>query len=240
MSGRQIMAKCVECLEYGKGKGNQEVYPCALCGELRCMDHTIWVPAHDLERTIESVINVYSLLKGKKQSGWYTFCGKGTHIPRGLPIRHGKELLGGKIVEPVIDGYKKKGLEFFRMWETGLIEAATDKKWDPQHYSLSCSLAASMVTMSNLVTREGLSVPTFEKVFMTAITGMTAKKAFFFPPSYDEFISRVEKIGGIKSLAEYICSRCAIVPCTNRLAEFYNSKMFKKLIKQPLVELLKK
>ncbi len=234
------MDRCVECLEYGKGKGEQDVYPCALCGELRCMDHTIWVPAHELERTIESVKYVHNLLKGKKQSGWYTFCGKGTHIPRGLPIRHGKERLGGKIVEPVIDGYKKEGLDFFRMWETGLIEAATDKKWEIRHYSLSCSLAAPMVTMSNLVAREGLSVPTFEKIFMTSITGMASKKAFFFAPSYDEFMGIATRIGGIRALAEYFCSRCAIVPCTNRLAEFYNSKIFKKLIKQPLVEHVKK
>ena len=230
------MTKCTECLEYGRGRADQEAYACALCGEYRCLNHTIWVPAHELERAIESVKYVHNLLKEKKQTGWYTFCGKGTHIPRGLPIRHGKERLGGKIVEPIIDGYKKEGLEFFRMWETGLIETAIDNKWEPQHYALSCSLAASMVTMSNLVTREGLSLPTFEKIFMTSITGLASKKTFFFTPSFDEYMDMVGKVGGTKALAEYICSRCAIVPCTNRLAEFYNSKMFKKFIKKPLVE----
>lgn len=240
LPGRYGMNKCIECLGYGREKTEQDVYPCALCGELRCIDHSIWVPAHELEREIESVKKVYNLLKGKKQSGWYAFCGKGTHIPRGLPIRHGKERLGGKIVEAIIDGYKKEGLTFFRMWETGLIETATDKKWDPQHYALSCSLAIPMVTMSGLIRREGISIPAFNKIYTNVIAGLASKKDFFFAPTHDEFIATIGRIGGSKALAGYICSRCAIVPCTNRLVAFFDTKVFKKLIKNPLVNDAKK
>ncbi len=234
------MSKCTECLQYGRDKTEQDVFACALCGDLRCADHTIWVPAHELERQLEPVQNIHGLLKKGKYSGWYAFCGKGAHIPRGLPIRHGKERLGGKIVEPIIDGYKRPGLEFFRMWETGIVEAAIDNRWETQHYALSCSLAVSMVAISNLVNKGGIKVPTFEKIFMTAITGLASKKPFFFAPSYDEFMKTIGSVGGTKAFAEYMCSRCAIIPCTNRLTEFYNSKVFKKLIKNPIGNNLKK
>ena len=140
----------------------------------------------------------------------------------------------------IIDGYKRPGLEFFRMWETGIVEVAIDNRWDTQHYALSCSLAASMVTISNLVNQGGITVPTFEKIFMTAITGLASKKSFFFAPLYDEFMKTIGSVGSTQTLAEYMCSRCAIIPCTNRLSEFYNSKIFKKLIKNPLEDTLKK
>ncbi len=234
------MSKCTECIQYGRSKAEQEVFACALCGDLRCADHTIWVPVHELERQLEPVQNVHRLLKKGKYSGWYAFCGKGSHIPRGLPIRHGKERLGGKIVEPIIDGYKRPGLEFFRMWETGIVEVAIDNRWDTQHNALSCSLAASMVTISNLVNQGGITAPTFEKIFMTVITGLASKKSFFFAPSYDEFKKTIGSVGSTQTLAEYMCSRCAIIPCANRLSEFYNSKIFKKLIKNPVVDILKK
>ncbi|MHA1909621.1 MAG: hypothetical protein ACW98Y_20140 [Candidatus Thorarchaeota archaeon] len=234
------MSKCVECLQYGRDKAEREVFACSLCGELRCIDHTIWVPSHELEKRLEPVENVHRLLRKGKYTGWYPFCGQGTHVPRGLPIRHGKERLGGKIVEPIIDAYKKPGLEFFRMWETGIIEAAIDNRWDTQHYALSCSLAASMVTIANLVGKEGITVPTLEKIFMTAITGLASKKSFFFTPSYDDFMKISGSFGGTEALAKYMCSRCSIVPCVNRLAEFHNSKIFKKVIKNPTLDKIKK
>ncbi len=234
------MSKCVVCLQYGRDKAEREVFACSLCGEIRCIDHTIWVPAHELEKRIDNVESVHKLLRKSKHTGWYPFCGNGTHVPRGLPIRHGKERLGGKIIEPIIDAYQNPGLEFFRMWETGVIEAAIDNRWDPQHYSLSCSLAPSMVAISNLVDNDLISIPTLEKIFMTAITGLASKKEFFFPPSFDEFMGLSGTFGGIRSLAEFICSRCAIVPCTNRLVPFYKSKIFKKAISNPNLESIKK
>jgi hypothetical protein len=126
------------------------------------------------------------------------------------------------------------------MWETGIIEAAIDNRWDPQHYALSCSLAPSMVTISNLVNKEGITIPSLEKIFMTAITGMASKKPFFFTPTYDEFMKESGSYGGTQALAKYLCSLCAILPCTNRLTPFYKPKIFKKLVKKPLAEDFKK
>ena len=67
-----------------------------------------------------------------------------------------------------------------------------------------------------------------------------SKKSFFFTPSYDEYMKIAGKLGSVKAIAEYVCSHCAIIPCTNRLAPFYDKKIFKKLLKKPDPNLLKR
>ena len=139
------MAKCGECKRYSYKRTNQETLPCALCGEERCTDHSIKVPAHELEKQIQSVQDILLLLRKKPEDGWYIFCTRAAHRPQGLPIRHGKDMLAGKVISPIVDNEKKEGLEFIRMWEIGIIERGIENLWQPTHFIPSCLLAGRYI-----------------------------------------------------------------------------------------------
>jgi hypothetical protein len=230
------LTKCAECIRFGFTRTDQVTYPCALCGELRCEEHAVWVPAHELEKNIVAVTRVRSLLKYEKQRGYYVFCGRGAHIPRGLPIRHGVNKQGGKIVSPVLDNEKSKGLEFFRMWETGIIEGGFEKKWESKHYSLSCSLAPVMVVLGHLLSGVPITEQLVSKAYATAVIGMTSKKSVFEMISWEDFRDPILRTPEVKTAAILVCSHCKVVPCVNRQAPFYDSKRFKKLVKEPVLE----
>ena len=211
------MTNCEECKRFGYSRTDQEVFPCALCGELRCEDHTIWVPAHEIDRPFDENQALLKLIgKKTKQGGWYCFCGRPSHVPRGVPYRAGPGKEGGKIVTPILEHEKKPGLEMFRMWETGVIEDGYEKAWEPKHYALSCSVATIMVLMAN-----------------TAISTFGEKKDTFFVPSKQTFESLVTKFPEMRELVEFVCSRCVVVPCLNRQAPFYDQKLFGILAKWP-------
>ncbi len=229
-----MMTNCAECRRYGYSRTNQEVFPCALCGEFRCEDHTIWVPAHEIERPFEENQALLKLMrKNAKQGGWYCFCGRPTHIPRGLPYRSGPGRQGGKIVSPILDHQKKTGLERFRMWETGVIEDGFEKAWDAKHYALSCSVAPIMVLIANLHETQGTTPGFLDTVYRTAISAFGDKKDTFFVPSKTTFEVVVSKFPELRVLVEFVCSRCAVIPCLNRQAHFYDQKLFKRLVNYP-------
>lgn len=228
------MTNCEECKRYGYKRTNQEVFPCALCGELRCEDHTIWVPAHEIEKPFDENQTLLSVIdKKNKQGGWYCFCGRPSHIPRGLPYRAGPGKEGGKIVTPILEHEKKVGLEMFRMWETGVIEEGYEKTWESKHYALSCSVATIMVLIANLHASEGTTPGFLDKVYTTIISPLGEKKDTFFVPSKKMFEVAVSKFPEMIALVEFVCSRCAVVPCINRQAPFYDQKLFHMLAKWP-------
>lgn len=228
------MTNCEECKRYGYSRTNQEVFPCALCGELRCEDHTIWVPAHEIDRPFEENQTLLKMMgKNRKVGGWYCFCGRPSHIPRGVSYRVGPGKEGGKIVTPILEHEKKKGLEMFRMWETGVIEDGFEKAWEPKHYALSCSVATIMVLAANLHATQGTTPDFLDNVYRTAISALGEKKDSFFVPSKKTLEVVVSKYPEMKVLVEFICSRCAVVPCLNRQAPFFDQKLFKKLVTTP-------
>jgi hypothetical protein len=209
------------------------VFPCALCGELRCEDHTIWVPAHEIDRPFDENQALLKLMKNGSQGGWYCFCGRPSHVPRGVPFRVGPGKEGGKIVTPILEHEKKPGLEMFRMWETGVIEEGYEKAWDTKHYALSCSVATIMVLMASLHATQGATPGFLDTIYRTAISAFGEKKETFFVPSKKMFEVVVNKNPEMRILVEAACSRCAVIPCLNRQALFYNQKLFTRLVIAP-------
>jgi hypothetical protein len=228
------MTNCEECKRYGYSRTDQEAFPCALCGELRCEDHTIWVPAHEIDRPFDENQALLKLIgKKSKQGGWYCFCGRPSHVPRGIPYRAGPAKEGGKIVTPILEHEKKSGLEMFRMWETGVIEEGFEKAWETKHYALSCSVATIMVLIANLHATQGTTPGLLETIYRTAIHPFGDKKATFFLPSKNTLEAVVGEYPEIKTLVDFVCSRCVVIPCLNRQTPFYDQKLFKTLVKTP-------
>ena len=227
------MTNCEECKRYGYSKTDQVVHPCVLCGELRCDDHMIWVPAHEIDRPFDETQALLKLMKHKNPVGWYGFCGRPSHVPRGVPYRAGEEKEGGKMIRPILDHEKKPGLEMFRMWETGVIEDGCEKAWETKHYALSCSVATIMVLMANLHATQGQTPGFLDTIYRTAISAFGEKKPTFFVPSKKLFEMVVTKYPETRVLVEFACSRCAVVPCLNRQAPFFDQKLFKMLVKTP-------
>jgi len=224
---------CEECKRFGYTKTNQESNPCALCGELRCEDHMIWVPAYEIEKPFEEAEAVLRLIKHGKVGGYYGFCGRPTHVPRGLPIRHGKDRAGGKVVYPILNHEKKLGLECFRMWEIGAIEDGFETPWNVKQYALSCSLAPVMVMIANMY-QSGRAPSSFlESLHNSAFKMFASKKVIFYIETLDMFTKSVGANPTKEELYSYTCSRCAVIPCMNRQAPFYDKKMFEKLVKEP-------
>ncbi|MHA1902504.1 MAG: hypothetical protein ACXADL_04315 [Candidatus Thorarchaeota archaeon] len=227
------MTECEECIRLGYSKTDQIVYSCALCGELRCEDHAIWVPAHELEKPVEGAKKALEFVKGSRHGGWYVFCGRPSHIPRGVPIRHGEARVGGKVVAPILDHEKKKGLEFFRMWEVGIVEEGIEKRWEPKSFALSCSLAPAMALAAHLFLKEANPNEYMRKVYDSAIQVFASKKSIFSKISFDEFQKISGKAPKLEDIAKLICSRCRVVVCVNREENYYDKKEFKNLIKNP-------
>lgn len=227
------MSECPDCDVMRKKSTEKDLFGCALCGVKRCADHTIWVPAHELDKYNEEVRRVKDLLKGKPQSGWYPFCGKGTHVPRGLSIRHGKEKVGGMMVQQVTNDCKKEGLEFFAFWEVGIIENSLEKWWDINHYALSCSLAPAMILVAHLLSQGGSPDSVRAQIYEKVITGLASKKDFFDIPSKDTFMRAAHQATSTKDFAGIICSFCGMIPCLNRQRAYHDDKKFKKMIKDP-------
>lgn len=227
------MTTCEECKRFGYTRTNQESNPCALCGELRCEDHMIWVPSYELEKPFKEAESIIDLIRYDKIGGYYGFCGKPSHVPRGLPIRHGKEKEGGKVVHSILDHEKKPGLESFRMWEIGSIEDGFETPWEVKRYTLSCSLAPVMALIANmyLTGREPSSF--LESLHTSAFSTFANKKPIFFLEDLSKFVKRVGSNPSKEDLFCYTCTRCAVIPCMNRQAPFYDEKMFKKLVKEP-------
>jgi hypothetical protein len=224
---------CEECKRFGYSRTNQVSYPCVLCGELRCIDHMIWVPAHELEKPYKEIQAITGLMRHKKVGGYYGFCGRTSHVPRGLSIRHGKEREGGKMVQSILDHEKKTGLECFQKWEVGAIENGYEAPWEVKRYALSCSFAPIMLLTANMFQNKNDSSTFLERLHDSAFRAFGSKKPSFFFESWDDFVKSVGTKPDKEALINYACSRCSVIPCLNRQAPFYDSKLLKKIAEDP-------
>ena len=232
-NGGCFLTNCEECKRYGYSRTNQVVQPCVLCGELRCVDHMIWVPAHEIDRPFDETQAVLKLMKHGSDGGWYGFCGRPSHVPRGVSYRAGPDKDGGKMIESILDHEKKPGLEMFKMWETAIIEDGYEKHWESKHFALSCSIAVVMILITTLHTTQSGSPELIDNIYKSAILAFSDKKRTFFGGTKDEFLKAVGSNPDVQTFVEYACSRCAVIPCLNRQALFYDKKMFKKLAVSP-------
>jgi hypothetical protein len=193
----------------------------------------IWVPAHELEKPFEEVQTILKMFNYEKSGGYYGFCGRASHIPRGLTIRHGAGKEGGKVVHAILDHEKKVGLEVFPMWEIGAIEDGFETPWEVKRYALSCSLAPVMALIANMY-QSGKDPATFlDSLYNSAFKTFAIKKNIFFYEDWDKFGKKIGKKPTSHDLFKYACSRCSVIPCMNRQAPFFDKKMLQKLAKDP-------
>ena len=193
----------------------------------------IWVPAHELEKPFDEAEAIIDLIKHGKVGGYYGFCGRSSHVPRGLPIRFGKGKEGGKVVHPILDHEKKPGLECFRAWEIGAVENGFETPWEVKRYALSCSLAPVMALIATMY-QSGRDPSSFlESLFNSAFKTFANKKSIFFLENWDKFVKTTGPNPSKEALFSYACSRCAVIPCMNRQAPFYDKKMLRNLVKTP-------
>ncbi|MFX1367104.1 MAG: hypothetical protein ACFFAY_00675 [Promethearchaeota archaeon] len=208
-------------------------YPCALCGQPRCDTHAVWVPAHVVQKHTDAAEAVRKTLHTTPEKGWFVFCGRPSHIPRGMPIWYGKEKKGGKIVEAIFDHEKKEGLELFPMWEVGLIEEGFEKRWESEHYELSCELSPVMNLILQLHRKEGSSESFIESMHSMVFDTLAKKKGTLFPASKKNLLAGLGRMPTLKEIFSFVCSRCVVGACLNRQAPFYDSKVFARVIKNP-------
>jgi hypothetical protein len=197
------------------------------------MDHMIWVPAHELEKRYDEAEAIQAFIKYEKVGGWYGFCGRPSHVPRGLSIRHGKEREGGKLVQPILDHEKKPGLECFKRWEVGAVENNFETSWNPKRYALSCSFAPIMTIIATMYQTTKDPAVILERLYDSAFRTIGGKKAAFFLEPWEAFVKALGPRPEIESVIKYTCTRCAVIPCLNRQASFHDSKLLKKIARDP-------
>jgi len=227
------LSQCSECLKKGSPVSTAPTYPCVLCGELRCDIHAVWVPAHVIQKYTDAAEAVKANLSSSPEKGWLVFCGRPSHIPRGMPMWYGKEKRGGKIVEEVLAHEKTEGFEVFPMWEVGLVEEGFEKRWEPDHYELSCELAPVMKLTLQLHQRQGSSEPFIESFHSMVFDTLAKKKDTLFPASKKDLLIGLGRMATLKEILSFICSRCIVGACLNRLSPFYESKTFSRILKNP-------
>lgn len=193
----------------------------------------IWVPAHEIDKPFDETQALLKLMKHESDRGWYGFCGRPSHVPRGVPYRAGPGKEGGKMMGSILDHEKKPGLEMFKTWEVGVIENGYEKQWESKHYALSCSIATVMILFANLHSTKKGTPELLDSIYNSAILIFGDKKKTFFGGTKDEFLKAVGSNPEVQTFVEYACSRCAVIPCLNRQAPFYDKTMFKKLAASP-------
>ncbi|TFG31432.1 hypothetical protein EU527_12450 [Candidatus Thorarchaeota archaeon] len=193
----------------------------------------IWVPAHELNRPLDEAEAIISFIEYDKVGGWYGFCGRSSHIPRGLPIRYGKEKEGGKVVEAILDNEKKSGLESFQLWEVGAIEEGFETTWEVKRYALSCSLAPVMALIANMYLTGREPATFLENLHNSAFMTFATKKSIYYGEDWKKFTKTIGTNPSKEDLFQYTCSRCAVIPCMNRQAPFFDRKLLQKLVKSP-------
>ncbi|MHA1638013.1 MAG: hypothetical protein ACTSUB_08365 [Candidatus Thorarchaeota archaeon] len=156
-------------------------------------------------------------------------------MPQGLSTRHGKDMQAGQIISPIVDNEKKPGLEFIRIWDVGMIEFGKEKLWQPMHYVPSCYLHQAMVLISQIYRRDRGTEGYMSRLFKNGFESFGGKKRAYDAPTWQEFQDYLGKSTdpNMQDLIKLLCARCMVIPCTNRQAEFFNQKLFKKLIKKP-------
>lgn len=227
------VSECAECTSRKGVVSTQEVFPCVLCGEPRCITHAVWVPAHFLDRRLDSTEAIVQLMTGTADKGWYAFCGRPSHVPRGMPIWYGKDRIGGKIVEEIMIHEKPEGLVMFPMWEVGIVEEGFEKRWTKDHFELGCDIAATINLVHRLWQKREDPRAFLVTLQTLVFENVASKKAVFFGATADEIRKGIGDNPNLGDVVDYVCSRCAVVACLNRQSPFYDQKLFKKIIKKP-------
>ena len=146
---------------------------------------------------------------------------------------YGKERKGGKIVEAIPDYEKKEGFEDFEMWEVGIIEDGFEGRWEKTHYEISCELAPVMTLAYNLRLKKEQDSSFLDSLHSMVFQTLAAKKATLFPVSKKDLMIGLGRLPSMNELFRFICTRCGVVACINRLSPFYDKKTFSRLVSKP-------
>ncbi len=222
---------CAECGEI-KGK-NKILYESALCKQLRCENHLIWVPSHVVDHShLDTAKEIKRIIENTSINGWYCFCGRSGHIPRGMSYWFGENRMNGKIIERVGDHQKLEGYEFYQFWEIGIVEDGIEKRWEKSHFEPSCEFSLSL----RLAHRFALEFPQNDlakRIYDKVVSLITIKKRTFFSVSENDFVTKLKRNTILEGFARFLCSRCIVVACLNRLTPFFDKKAMKRHIANP-------
>lgn len=233
MDGHAVKT-CVECKAFGRTNLEQTVYPCGLCGQPRCENHSIWVAAHELEQPIQTArLALSPVTEHSQQDPWYTFCGRMSHIPEGISIRHGEGRKVGRMVEEVPEDGRKPGLGMFSRWQVGIVEDGYEKRWVPQHFTPACALAPLMTLVARLSQEEGPPQKILRRLYESGIGPTAVKRPILIKTTFKDLEARAGSTQDSSEIIKYICSRCGVVICLNRHSLFHDQEMFARLVKKP-------
>ncbi len=227
------MSPCEECKHYGSVKKDDELYNCVLCGRPHCARHTVWIPAHEVETRDAKAEEARSHIKGKPIRGWYPFCRTTFHTPRGVSIRVGADRKNGSIVEPILFDDRPKSLKSFRRWKVGVVEDGVEHRWPPEQYELPCSLTGLITIVAKMYEQDVEGTISSKQIYSQVITSSYARNEVFYPPTHHEFFSQFGTNMQLMEVLEFICSRCMTAICLNRQAPFFDSKIFKRVLRTP-------
>jgi hypothetical protein len=193
----------------------------------------VWALAYQLDEIAERDESQFPSFSTSSVSGWYPFCGRLSHVPYGVSIRHGKEKMWGRLVERVSNDEKEEDLEFFVMWQTGVIEDGFKHRWDKQHFQPSCDLSDAVQVINALFDQDIDDDAFLHKTHSSVLESLAVRKVSFFGSSFDEFRESVGDSPDIDEIIRFICSRCGVVICLNRQSPFFDDKLFRKLAEKP-------
>ena len=165
--------------------------------------------------------------------GWYAFCNRAAHTPKGISVWSGKSKNEGTVVEEVLPSQKTDGLEKFPMWETGVVIGGFEKHRNPQEYRLSCAFVPVMNLILQLYRTERDRSDFLERMHRLIFESIAAKKPLFFSVAWENFIEALGVNPTLEDLLRLTCSRCGVVVCLNRLAPFFDRSLFRQLIRSP-------
>lgn len=221
--------RCEECIKSPKSIGAKRVHFCSLCGRLRCEDHSIWVPSHRLSNVPE----IQGLLMTKPIDGWYVFCDRPAHIPKGISAWSGRGRKEGTVVEEVLPSQKTEGLEQFLMWETGTVKGGFERHRNPQDYRLSCAFASVMNLILQLYRTERKRSDYLSRIHLLIFESVASKKPLFFSVTREEFGQALGNEPSLENLLSFACSRCGAVICLNRQSPFFDRLLFGQIARTP-------
>ncbi|UCE09048.1 MAG: hypothetical protein JSW61_08630 [Candidatus Thorarchaeota archaeon] len=189
--------------------------------------------AYQLDEIAERDESQSPSLSASHVSGWYPFCGRPSHVPYGVSIRHGKEKMWGRLVEDVSNDEKDEDLEFVVMWQTGVIEEGFEHRWEPKHFQPSCDLSDAVQVINVLFDQDIDDDVFLRKTQSSVLDPLAVRKITFFGSSFDEFRESVGESPDLEKIVKFICSRCGVVICLNRQSPFFDDKLFRKLVEKP-------
>jgi hypothetical protein len=169
----------------------------------------------------------------KPIDGWYAFCDRPAHVPRGVSIWSGRGRKEGTVVEEVLPTQKIEGLEQFPMWETGIVKDGFERYLDPQDYRLSCAFASVMNLILQFYRTERHQSEFLSRIHLLIFESVASKKTLFFSLPRVEFDQSIGTEPSLEDLLSFACTRCGVVACLNRQAPFFNNSLFARLARAP-------